>query len=245
MAEAPQQGTLGTVHNAATLLELLSDGPAHQQLSDLAERSGLSLATVHRLLRSLVAAGLAEQEPVSSRYGLGPELVRLAERYVARLPLVKAAAPYLVELRERTGATVVLATLAGPEVLYLDRIDGDDPGGVYRDASRSRPAWEAAAGRLLAAHADDAGWSAATAGTDATDDDRGRWRADGHVVLPPTPPLDQLEVAAAVVGADGTVRAAVAALTRVPDDGHGDVAERLLPHLRQAASTISRAVGHG
>lgn len=245
MAEAPQQGTLGTVHNAATLLELLSDGPAHQQLSDLAERSQMSLATVHRLLRSLVAAGLAEQEPVSSRYGLGPELVRLAERYVARLPLVKAAAPYLVELRQRTGATVVLATLAGDEVLYLDRIDGDDPGGVYRDASRSRPALSSAAGRLLAAHADDVGWATATAGTDATAAERERWRVAEHLVLAPTPPLGQLEVAAPVVGADGSARAAVAALTRVRDDDHEREAERLLPHLLQAAATIARAVGHG
>ena len=85
MAEAElPRGTLGTVRNAATLLDLLSDGPAFQQLSDLAERSGLSLPTVHRLLRSLVAAGLVEQDPASSRYSLGSELVRLSERYLDR-----------------------------------------------------------------------------------------------------------------------------------------------------------------
>lgn len=244
MADQPQQGTLGTVHNAATLLELLSDGPAHQQLSDLAERSQLSLATVHRLLRSLVAAGLAEQEPVSSRYGLGPGLVRLAERYVARLPLVKAAAPYLVELRERTGATVVLATLAGAEVLYLDRIDGEDAGGVYRDGSRSRPAWDSAAGRLLAAHAEDEAWAVIAAGSGADDVDREEWRAADHLVLPPGPVLGQLELAAPITGGNGAVRAAVAALAGVREDDHEAVAQRLLPHLRQAATTISRAVSH-
>lgn len=244
MAESPQ-GTLGTVHNAATLLGLLSDGAPHQQLSDLAERSGLSLATVHRLLRSLVAAGLAEQEPVSSRYGLGPELVRLAERYVARLPLVKAAAPYLVELRQRTGGTVVIATLMGEEVLYLDRIDGDDAGGVYRDASRSRPAADAAAGRLLAAHAGGHCWEALADVSGLVPADRETWRTVDHLVLEPSPPLGQLEVAAPIVGPSGAVRAAVAVLTPATEDATTAVTTRILPHLRQAATTISRALGHG
>src|SRR3990172_7635312 len=92
--EVPR-GTLGTVRNATQLLRLLSQGPAYQQLTDLAERSGLSLPTVHRLLRSLVAAGLVEQDPASARYGLGSELVRLAERYVARLPIFHPISPYL------------------------------------------------------------------------------------------------------------------------------------------------------
>ncbi len=243
MAESPP-GTLGTVHNAAMLLDLLSDGPAQQQLSILAERSQLSLATVHRLLRSLVAAGLAEQEPTSSRYGLGPELVRLAERYLARLPLLKAAAPYLVELRQRTGATVVLARLVGTDALYLDRIDGDDAGGVYRDASRSRPAWQCAAGRLLAAHGDDATWKAVTADVEGADDERERWAAEDHVVLEVAPFIGQVEIAAPVRDAQGEVTAAVALLTHTPADPVPDVRARMVPHLQQAATAISRALGH-
>src|SRR4051812_39061984 len=57
------RGTLGTVRNATTLLSLLAEGPAYNQLTDLAERSGMSLPTVHRLLRSLALAGLVEQDP--------------------------------------------------------------------------------------------------------------------------------------------------------------------------------------
>jgi len=55
---AESRGTLGTVRNAVLLLDLLTDGPAFQQLTDLADRSGLSIPTVHRLLRSLVLSYL-------------------------------------------------------------------------------------------------------------------------------------------------------------------------------------------
>src|SRR5438477_251813 len=52
-----QRGTLGTVRNATLLLSLLAEGPAYNQLTDLAERSAMSLPTVHRLLRSLALDG--------------------------------------------------------------------------------------------------------------------------------------------------------------------------------------------
>src|SRR6266536_3132788 len=114
-----QRGTLGTVRNATLLLSLLAEGPAYNQLTDLAERSGMSLPTVHRLLRSLALAGLVEQDPRSLRYSLGPEIVRLSERYLARLPVFRAIAPYLVELRNSTKATVLAAVLARGWVVYV------------------------------------------------------------------------------------------------------------------------------
>src|ERR671932_2619021 len=117
------RSTLGTVRNATQLLSLLAEGPAYNQLTDLAERSGMSLPTVHRLLRSLVAAGLVEQDPRSLRYGLGPELVLLAERYLERLPVLNALSPYLVELRNLTKATVLVALLIGRTVVYADRVE--------------------------------------------------------------------------------------------------------------------------
>ena len=76
--EADPRGSLGTVRNAVALLHLLADGAPYQHLTDLAERSGLSVPTVHRLLRSLSLAGLVEQDTHSARYGLGSELIRFS-----------------------------------------------------------------------------------------------------------------------------------------------------------------------
>ena len=112
------RGTLGTVRNATQLLSLLAEGPAYSQLTDLAERSGMSLPTVHRLLRSLALAGLVEQDPRSLRYGLGPEIVRLSERYLDRLPVLRALSPYLGELRDATKTTVLVALLIGAGAVF-------------------------------------------------------------------------------------------------------------------------------
>src|SRR3990170_879994 len=148
------RGTLGTVRNAVLLLDLLSDGPAYQQLTDLAERSGLSIPTAHRLLRSLVLADIVEQDARTSRYSLGPEVTRLSQRYLGRLPILGALSPYLVSLRDTLQATIHVAVLVRESVVYVDRVDAGD-GGPYRDSHRVIDALSTSAGRLLAARAGD------------------------------------------------------------------------------------------
>src|SRR5438132_1118079 len=141
------RGTLGTVRNATLLLSLLAEGPAYNQLTDLAERSGMSLPTVHRLLRSLALAGLVEQDPRSLRYSLGPDIVRLSERYLDRLPTLRALSPYLRELRDTTKTTILVALLVRTSIIYVDRVDGEEGAGVFREAHRVHPALDTAAGR--------------------------------------------------------------------------------------------------
>jgi IclR family acetate operon transcriptional repressor len=242
------RGTLGTVRNATLLLDLLSEGPPFQQLSDLAAKSGSSLPTVHRLLRSLTAAGLVEQDPESLRYGLGAELVWLSERYLMRLPVLRALAPFLVALRDGTRGTVVAAVLARGCVVYVDRVDGEDPGGVFREPLRIRPALETAAGRLLAARVGVDAWRealrAAPAATFAIDE-RKRWAAAPYVVLDDELSDLGVEVAVPVLDPRGTTVAALAAI------GHADyfTGDRLLhvvvPQLQRAAAAASRAFAHG
>lgn len=241
------RGTLGTVRNAVLLLDLLTDGPAYQQLTDLAERSGLSVPTVHRLLRSLVLADLVEQDSRSSRYSLGPEVTRLSQRYLGRLPILGALSPYLVSLRDTLGATVHVAVLVRSSVVYVDRVDAGD-GGPYRDSHRVVDALSTAAGRVLAARASDEVWrpcADAYAGPldGSVDDLRAHWRAADHLVTPVVGMGSAGEVAVPVIDAAGHPVSALAA--SVVD--HADVAtvEQVATHLARAATAAGRTLGHG
>lgn len=246
-ADGAARGGLGTVRNAVALLELLSEGPAYQQLTDLAERSRFSIPTVHRLLRSLVLADLVVQDPRSSRYALGPELTRLSSHYLARLPLLGALTPYLTQLRDQLGATVHVQTLVRGEVVYVDRVDGDDRG-PYRDTHRVHPALETAGGRLLAARAEETEWRRAL---DLCDDglaelaDRSRedWAVADHLALTPEDPMLPAEVAVPVL--DGEA-ATVAALSANVEDADDEAAvARVAAHLGRAARAAGRTLGHG
>lgn len=249
MDEAPR-GTLGTVRNAALLLDLLSEGAAYQPLSELAERSGMSVATVHRLLRSLVHAQIVEQEPTSSRYGLGRELVRLSERYLARQPALKALSPYLSELRDITGATIHVALLTRGSVVYVDRVDAEDPSGLYREAHRVHAALRTASGRVVAAR-DDEAWAAAVGELpeeERADAEAARpgWADAPFLLVAPTDgPGEPPEVAVPVL--DGAERpvAALAATGPPAVLDEAAVADRIAPQLIRAANAARRVLGHG
>ncbi|MGH2763488.1 MAG: IclR family transcriptional regulator [Thermoleophilaceae bacterium] len=239
-------GTLGTVRNAVLLLDLLSVGPRYQQLTDLAERSGLSLPTTHRVLRSLAAPGLVEQDPESQRYGLGPELVRLSERYLARLSVVRTMAPYLVELRNTTKETILAALLMRGSTVYVDRIEGEHVGDIFRESGRIRPALATAPGRLLAARAGDAAWTEAVANgsTDGgiTARDRASWAAAPHLVTIDAP--DRWEAAVPITPPGGDAVAAIAATGSLERHSEEAVVELVVPQLARAAAAVSRVLSH-
>jgi len=243
--QEPARGTLGTVRNASTLLDLLSSGPAHQQLSDLAERSSLSLPTVHRLLRSLVAAGLVEQDPASSRYSLGPELVRLSERYLDRLPLLQRLRPYLVDLRNRTSATVLVAMLVRGMVVNVERIDGPDLADTMQRVARSSPAHHTAAGRLLLSRAGPGVWKQYL--NDHFDDSPPvtaleAW-AEADLLHGPVEGLrTHTEVAVPIVRPDGTAAAALVATGGPPRFTQEHLVGEIGPELQQTAALMKRLV---
>lgn len=241
--EAESRGSLGTVRNAVALLHLLAEGPAHHQLTDLAERSGLSLPTVHRLLRSLSLAGLVEQDSRSARYGLGSELVRLSQRYLGRLPVLAAVSPYLMPVRDALGASVHVVLYTRGWATYVDRAEGAD-GGLYREPYRVVPALRSAPGRLLAARTDNLGWELAL--TQASGEERAEaiarrpaWHVAPHLAMP-DPVGGGVEVAVPILDGAGTAAAALAA--SVSDDG-GVV--KAATHLFRAAQAAGRTLGHG
>jgi IclR family transcriptional regulator, acetate operon repressor len=245
-AGQPPPGTLGTVRNAGLLLDLLSEGPRYQQLTDLAERSGLSLPTAHRLLRSLAAPGLVEQDPDSQRYSLGPELVRLSERYLARLAVVRTMAPYLVELRNTTKETILAALLMRGSTVYVERIEGEHLGDIFRESGRIRPALATAPGRLLAARASDTVWTEAVENGSAdgrrTSTDRANWAAAAHLVT--VDPPDRWEAAVPVTPPGGEPVAAIAATGSLERHSQEAVVELIVPRLARAAAAVSRVLSH-
>lgn len=235
------------MRNAVHLLELLGEGAAYQQLTDLAERSGMSIPTVHRLLRSLVLADLVVQDPRSSRYGLGPELARLSHHYLSRLPLLGALSPYLAQLRDQLDHTIHVQILVHGEVVYVDRVDGAERG-PYREAHRVVPALACAGGRLLAARSDDEGWERALArlepdgAADVSATDRAHWQEVGHLAFTPEDPTLPSEVAVPVIDGQGVT---VAALAANIDDPADEREVRLVAgQLARAARAAGRTLGH-
>lgn len=208
---------LGTVRNAARVLAMLAEPPGLHHLTDLASKSGISIPTLHRLSRSLVYAGLAVQDPTTLRYGLGPEIVRLSSHMRSDLPIVKALSPFAVALRDQLGATITTSILTAGENVAIDQVDASDRGPFRRPAG-FRPALLSAAGRLLAARADDHQWDLAVEQVQHAPEvvkeagaKRAEWAESEYLVYEDLTSFAGSEIAVPIVGAGGTVHAGLTA----------------------------------
>ncbi|QAY63163.1 IclR family transcriptional regulator [Xylanimonas allomyrinae] len=113
---APRSGGVQSVDRALELLELLADAGGQATLGELAERTGLPLATIHRLIRTLLNRGYVRQLP-SRRYTIGPRLIRLGES--AGRQFGSDARPYLARLAAELGESANLAMIDRDMVVYV------------------------------------------------------------------------------------------------------------------------------
>ncbi|MGH2822987.1 MAG: hypothetical protein ACRDLY_08215, partial [Thermoleophilaceae bacterium] len=130
--------------------------------------------------------------------------------------------------------------------VYVDRIEGEHVGDIFRESGRIRPALTTAPGRLLAARASDTVWSEAVEHGSAdgrlTPGDRASWAAAPHLVT--VDPPDRWEAAVPVTSVGGKTVAAIAATGSLERHSQEAVVEQIVPQLARAAATVSRALAH-
>lgn len=112
-----------SVEAAARVLAAFVGAPGALPLKSVAAAAGMSGGKAHRYLVSLCRAGLVEQDSETQRYDLGGLALRLGLAALARLDVVRLAAPALADLRDALNETVVLAVWGdnGPTVVRWER----------------------------------------------------------------------------------------------------------------------------
>ncbi|MCW2717142.1 MAG: IclR family transcriptional regulator, regulon repressor [Pseudonocardiales bacterium] len=144
---------LSTVRNAARLLKEFRSREASLGVSELARRLDLGKSNVHRLLTTLVAEGLLEQESRTGGYRLGVVMFELGEAVRVHLDLHAAAGPVLAHLRDQTGESSQVGVLDGDEVVYVDRLESAHSLRLFTETGRRVPAHCTSSGKVLLAHA--------------------------------------------------------------------------------------------
>jgi IclR family acetate operon transcriptional repressor len=113
------RGGIQVVVRAMTTLETIASHGGVLGVSQIAAHSGLSVPTVHRIVRTLVDLGYLRQEP-SRLYALGPRLLLLADSSSATMR--STAQRHLARLVDELGETANLAMLDGSQVAYVAQV---------------------------------------------------------------------------------------------------------------------------
>jgi DNA-binding IclR family transcriptional regulator len=119
-------------------------------LSELARRSALPKATVHRLAGQLVEFGFLERD--GDAYRLGVTLFELGQRVPRSRVLRDAALPFLEDLFVASRETVHLAVPVGREVMYIDKLLGHSSAPTPSEVAGRYPLHCTATGKAILAH---------------------------------------------------------------------------------------------
>lgn len=106
---------------AVAIVSAFNSDDESVKLSELARRTGLPKATVHRFLQQLCEFNIIER--TATGYQLGMRLFELGMRQPVSRDL-RAALPILGDLRDATHETVHLAVLDEAQVLYVEKLVG-------------------------------------------------------------------------------------------------------------------------
>jgi DNA-binding IclR family transcriptional regulator len=142
-----------TVDRACALLwQVARAGVEQARMLDLCAATGLSRPTVHRILKSLAAAGLVQQDPATRRYGLGTGLFELGLSAPPPVQALPDITRLIDELAESTQDTAYLMMRSQHEVVCVWRGVGAFPirANIVAPGDR-RPLAASAAGLCLLA----------------------------------------------------------------------------------------------
>jgi DNA-binding IclR family transcriptional regulator len=121
---ASRRSVVQSVDRAFAVLHVLQNAPGPLSVQETALRAGLDRTVVHRLLKTLVQHSMAVEE--QGTFGLGPESVALANRYIDALAVRRLALPHLVEIQTRDIAdspwTATLSIPVGDISAVIERV---------------------------------------------------------------------------------------------------------------------------
>lgn len=158
--DSPQRAGIQSVEVGFELLNALSRTDGALMLRDLAAAAGMNAAKAHRYLVSFQRLGLVVQDPVSTRYDLGPSALRLGLASLARLDGVKLARQRIDALLPETGHTLAIAVWGnqGPTMVHWTEAPQTVP--VTLRLGDVMPLLTSATGRCFAAFMGESGQDA-------------------------------------------------------------------------------------
>src|SRR3954471_17045122 len=123
-------------------------------LSSVAQRAGVSPSQTHRYLSSLMAAGMAKQDPGSGCYDLDAGAIRIGLAALARLDVFARADTVFTEFARATGRTCLLAVWGSAGATVVRWFPGNPPVITSLAIGSVMPLLRSATGRVFFAFGD-------------------------------------------------------------------------------------------
>ena len=147
--------SIEVLNRAIDVLSVFSHSRPSLSLVEIVQAVRLPKSSVFRLLSSLAARGLCEFDPETKKYGLGFELLRLADIRRRQTKVHDVAIPVMRDIRNEVNETVILSVRSGDSRVHIDFVEGLHPMRRMADLGVGAPLYAGAASRVLLAGMED------------------------------------------------------------------------------------------
>ena len=224
-------------------------------VSEVAARTGLARPTARRLLITLEHLGYVRS--VDGVYSLTAQVLELGTAYISSLGVWDLARPHMEALVEKTHESSSMSQLDGSDIVYVARVAVPKIIALSVTIGTRFPAVATSMGRVLLASLDDSALDSALAvpslsgvvprvapGRDALEAELARVREQGWAMSDEQLSVGIRSVAVPVIGADGSVAAAMNVTTHAAETSIDRLLGEHLPRLLDAARAIGAEWSH-
>jgi len=143
-------GSVRVLDRAVSILGFLAQSRRQVGITEIADATNLSKATVHRILSTLRDYSIVIRDD-GGLYQMGPSVLFWADAYQKKAGLCEIARPWLRALWEESRETVHLFIFEGGEAYYLDKLDSPHPVGMRSRIGAKRDLYNTSGGRAILA----------------------------------------------------------------------------------------------
>ncbi|MBV2358342.1 IclR family transcriptional regulator [Thalassococcus sp. CAU 1522] len=252
-SDKSEQNTIKALDRAMEVLERLSE-LGGTTLSDLAEDTGQSAATLYRVLFTLEARGIVDFDPAGQTWHIGPRAFLIGARFLRRTSLVERARPILRQLMRDTGETANLGIARDGQVLFVSQVECHNAIRAFFPPGTLSPMHASGIGKALLAHVPSADCAAIVARhglerftkhtlvNDATlSADLSRIRDRGYAIDDEEKNLGMRCIAAAIFDHNGEAVAGLSVsgpAARLPDQALPEIGARVAAAARELTQNL-------
>lgn len=233
--------SIQSVENALDVLEALCDEEDDVRISRLSQRLGMNKTSVFRLMATFEGRGYVERDDHSSKYRLGLSAFEVAQKFLARMGLLRKAKPEMEKLVRETNEAVYLTVRRGQEALFFDMVDTTQQVKIIPLTGRRYPLPATAAGLVFMAYDSAAGETSQRSGLTAElakIHTRG-WSQDSGTLGEGVTSL-----AVPLFGNGGKLHGGLCLVAPEFRTNRAQAEKELLPKLLDAGVVVSNKLGH-
>ncbi len=147
----PAQNIVKSLDRAIVVLEHLS-ARGGATLTELAQETAQSPATLYRVLTTFEARGLVDFDPAAQTWHIGAGAFHIGARFLRRTALVERARPVLRALMQDTGETANLGIARDGQVLFVSQVETHQNIRAFFPPGTLSPMHASGIGKALLAH---------------------------------------------------------------------------------------------